>query len=508
MKIAGWQPTNFPAERRAMNEHDPDEVRVESPWTAARIAALVQTRAVDLKGDSRIDFRHQEERRTEEESSAPTHVSGRLPEGWSLNHLVSLDHHEFVDSAYRVLLGRAPTTDEHAEMLTALVRGDTKTALLASLRYCPEGRARGVPVGGKLRYRYLAQRIFRVPVIGPLLEWLAAVWRLPASLRYFRAKEQMMADTMLSIEQTNRALAAERMHSMRTHGRSADEKHDELVRLEDRQDTLLVEIEQLRHEHVMARMRADETRARLEALLPPALADSLDLVGQSLVPLARERARISNEVATSALTPEARYALFETVFYESAVVATKQRVYLQYLNRELTEKWPFLDLGCGRGEFVRILRSEGVSTVGVDINPIGLAALRADGFDVVEQDLLEFLKMDSRTFSGASALQVAEHLDSEQVQRMLALVAPRLAPGAVLIVETPNPLSPYALGLFHTDPTHKAPIPPERLRFDVEATGFERSRTLFQARIPESEFAGPNPRAYYADYAIIAYRSA
>ena len=34
-----------------------------------------------------------------------------------------------------------------------------------------------------------------------------------------------------------------------------------------------------------------------------------------------------------------------------------------------------------------------------------------------------------------------------------------------------------------------------------------RARTLFQARIPDGEFAGPDPRAYYGDYAIIARRA-
>jgi SAM-dependent methyltransferase len=490
-----------------MSKRDPQDLRWKSPWSASRVAEIIQMQAIRL-GDSRNNLPPSEENTgTNKKSEAPPYFSRGLIEGWSLNQLVLLDHHEFVDNAYRVLLGRPPTAVEHAHMLTALLRGDAKTWLLGSLRYCPEGCARGVPVGGELRYRYLAQRLFRVPGVGRLLEWIAALWRLPTSLRYFRAKEQMMAGNVLSIEQTIRALAAEGTRSMRTNWPSADEIHDELVRLEGRQDTLLLEIEQLRHEHVMATMRADETRARLEALSPPPLGDSLEVVGQPLVPVARERAGISEQVPMLSLTREARYALFQTVFYESAVVAVKQRVYLPYLNRELTKQWPFLDLGCGRGEFLRILRSDDVSAVGVDNNPTNLDALRADGFDVVEQDLLEFLKTDSRTFSGASALQVAEHLESEQIQRMLALLASRLAPGAVLILETPNPLSPYALGLFHTDPTHKAPIPPERLRFDIEAAGFERSRTLFQARIPGNEFAGPDPRAYYADYAIIAYRS-
>jgi SAM-dependent methyltransferase len=490
-----------------MNKPDPRDLRAESPWTASRIAELIRMQAARL-GNARNHLPPSEENTgTNQESEASQHFSHGLIEGWSLHQLVLLDHHEFVDNAYRILLGRPATAIEHAQMLAALLRGDAKTWLLGSLRYGPEGCARGAPVGGELRYRYLAQRLFRVPGVGPLLEWIAAHWRLPTSLRYFRAKEQMMAGTVLSIEQTIRALAAEGTPGRRTHGSSGEENHAELVRLEARQDQLLVEIEQLRHEHVMATMRADEARARLEALCPPPLGDSLEVVGQSLVQVARERAGIPEQVPTLSLTPEARYSLFETMFYESAVVAVKQRIYLPYLNRELTEKWPFLDLGCGRGEFLRILRRDDVRAVGVDNNPTNLGALRADGFDVVEQDLLEFLQTDSRTFSGASALQVAEHLESEQIQQMLALLASRLAPGAVLILETPNPLSPYALGLFHTDPTHKAPIPPERLRFDIEAAGFERSRTLFQARIPGDKFAGPDPRAYYADYAIIAYRS-
>ena len=64
------------------------------------------------------------------------------------------------------------------------------------------------------------------------------------------------------------------------------------------------------------------------------------------------------------------------------------------------------------------------------------------------------------------------------------------------------------MGVFHTDPTHISPIPPERMRYSIEAAGFERATTLYQARIPANQFAGPDPRAYYADYAIIAYRTA
>jgi SAM-dependent methyltransferase len=418
-----------------------------------------------------------------------------------LNQILQLNHREFVEAAYRFVLHREPSPDECASMLGALIRGDTKSSLLAALRYCAEGRARAVVVDRSFRHRHLLQRGFGLRGVGPLLERLATFWRLPASLRLSRAMEQWLAGEVLDQGQAIRAMNA-------TRGGVAEgaDTAGELARLQRRMGDLVADIARLERAQATANAREQETRARLQAIDRPSLGDTLEVVGAPLHARARQVSGISDGVPTSALSPDTRYALFENAFYDSAIVAVKQRVYLPYLDRDLTQSLPFLDLGCGRGEFLRILRGEQIDVVGVDTNATALAALRSDGFEVHEQDLLAFLQTDTRTYSGAAALQVAEHLDAEQIERMLALLAPRLATGAILIVETPNPLSPFALGQFHTDPTHIAPLPPERLRFTVEAAGFDRSRTLFQARIPLPEFAGPDARAYYMDYAVIAYR--
>ena len=556
-----------------MSKGAPTTTERESGWSASRIADLIQAEAARLS-DGAVRCAPP----AFEESRAPKQFQQPLEKPCSLDQLAWPDHHEFVDNAYRVLLGRSPTAAEHDEMLAALLRGDAKTWLLGKLRYGAEGRARGVFVEG-LRDRYLAQKLFRIRGFGPLIEWLSAVSRLPGSLRYFRAITQTAAGARLDARESAGAMAADQSRDLgaireamtadaEEHARNiqavreATDGHvdaltgtfdahrkatdatasdlarkidtirettetavkeltrntgvireaieanrDALARLERQYAALSGDVELLKKEQVVVRTREEASRARLDAVSRPQLADTLEEQGRPLVKLARERAEIPADVSTSSLTAQARYALFETMFYESAVVAVKQRVYLQYLDRELAQRFPFLDLGCGRGEFLQILQGEGVGTVGVDVNPSSFAHLRSGGFEVVEQDLVHFLETDRRTYCGASALQVAEHLTSEQIDRMLALVAVRLAPGALLILETPNPLSPFALGLFHTDPTHIAPLPPERLRFSVEAAGFERSRTLYQARIPENQFAGPDPRAYYADYAIIAYRS-
>lgn len=286
------------------------------------------------------------------------------------------------------------------------------------------------------------------------------------------------------------------------------ERLDEYSRLNALHEEMLRTVERLEADVRAAGERASDAKSTLDRMLPPRLTDTLEITGDPIVELARQRCAIPSTRPTPALSAHERYALFEAAFYDSTIVAKKQRIYVRYFDRGLARYGPFLDLGCGRGEFLQILRSEGIASVGVDSNPIALAPLRAEGFNVVLRDLVEFLETDRRTYCGASALQVAEHLTHEQLERMLSLVAKRLVPGAPLIIETPNPLSPFALARFHTDPTHVVPLPPERLRFAIEAAGFERSLTLFQARAPGDPFSGPDPLAYYMDYAVIGYRGA
>lgn len=250
-----------------------------------------------------------------------------------------------------------------------------------------------------------------------------------------------------------------------------------------------------------------EIRKGLDAILPSVTPPTLEIVGEPFLPRALERTGIVPGQSLSELSSDAKYALFESVFYESNPVAEKQGIYGPYIDAVARSGLPFLDLGCGRGEFLRILRASGVDGVGVDINADAVARIKQDGFDVVRGDIVDFLRHDRRLYCGAAALQVVEHFTAAQLEAMLELLPARLAPEAVLILETPNPLSPFALARFHTDPTHIVPLPPERLRFAVELAGFTRTRTLFQARVPADQFTGPDLVAQFVDYAIIAFKS-
>jgi SAM-dependent methyltransferase len=143
---------------------------------------------------------------------------------------------------------------------------------------------------------------------------------------------------------------------------------------------------------------------------------------------------------------------------------------------------PVLDLGCGRGELLLMLREAGVEATGIDGDPALIAAARRRGLDVVEGDVLEVLRTLGDASRGAvTAFHLFEHLPPAILAAILAEVRRVLRPGGLLIAECPNP---HALrvgaALFWQDPTHSRPLLPETLGVFLRAAGFEitRSETL------------------------------
>jgi SAM-dependent methyltransferase len=143
---------------------------------------------------------------------------------------------------------------------------------------------------------------------------------------------------------------------------------------------------------------------------------------------------------------------------------------------------PVLDLGCGRGELLLMLREAGVEATGIDGDPALAAAARRRGLDVVEGDVLDVLRTFGDDSRGAvTAFHLFEHLPPAILAAVLAEARRVLRQGGLLIAECPNP---HALrvgaALFWQDPTHHRPLLPETLEVFLRAAGFEitRSETL------------------------------
>jgi glycosyltransferase involved in cell wall biosynthesis/SAM-dependent methyltransferase len=156
------------------------------------------------------------------------------------------------------------------------------------------------------------------------------------------------------------------------------------------------------------------------------------------------------------------YRGFEDLFRGSEqMIRDRQRVYLPLL----AGHEPVLDAGCGRGEFLDLLKAAGIAYRGVDLDSDMVARCREKGHENVEQgDLLELIERTPPNSLGAIfSAQVIEHLEFAQLRRFLELGLSRLRPGGLLIVETVNPHSAAALKAFWVDPTHEHPLFPETM---------------------------------------------
>ena len=175
-------------------------------------------------------------------------------------------------------------------------------------------------------------------------------------------------------------------------------------------------------------------------------------------------------VVSAHAAPHFDYARFADRFRGSEeYVRNNQRVYLPYLEGRRS----VLDIGCGRGEFLDLMREAGIGARGIDLDPESVALCQSKGHQAEVADLFEWLpEQPGGAFDGIVSAQVIEHLPPERLPGMIGLCAEKLAPGGVLVLETPNPecLAIFATH-FYLDPTHTRPIPPSLLVFYFEEAG-------------------------------------
>jgi O-antigen chain-terminating methyltransferase len=202
--------------------------------------------------------------------------------------------------------------------------------------------------------------------------------------------------------------------------------------------------------------------------------------------------------------PQQFYSYFSEMWgegYEEHLIR-QYSAYLPFIQKNVAA--PFLDIGCGAGEFVEFLSAREVVAQGVDMNAEEVARASMRGLNVQCGDALDYLNNHEIAFSGVSMLQVVEHLPPESLFRLVPAIYRALRPGGIAIVETINTKHPLAFHTFYMDPTHTRPIPSDYLVFLLQWHGFVNVNIIYTLPMAHTHRQGLDPSTAYFNYALIA----
>jgi SAM-dependent methyltransferase len=198
-------------------------------------------------------------------------------------------------------------------------------------------------------------------------------------------------------------------------------------------------------------------------------------------------------------TPGARLDFADLFRGPADFIADRQRAYLPLLEGRTR----IVDLGCGRGEFLELLRENGLHGIGVELDAAMVERGRAQGLTLEHADAYDYLgSVPDSSLDVIFSAQVIEHVPSDRLQELLELAYRKLDKDGLFIAETVNPESYEALKTFHVDLTHQRPIYPQVLLYLCQQASFRSARIFYPC-------AGGFTQANYQDsgeYAVIAVR--
>lgn len=365
------------------------------------------------------------------------HFQPRTDDHYDINELLQFHDHHFIWNAYRAILKREPDEAGYQGYLELLRSGRrNKIDILASLRSSPEGERAHVAIEGLGRARF--RRFYRIPVLGYLAELAVSLLRLPALIRSQRQLENHFSA---------------------------------------QQDRIASYVDERISSQVSELKRLDQNSARFAESLTRLYERQTDIASlqqQQLAALLRNQSATNTATGKQAQVPDELYAaLARHLRGDSETTKNDLKPYLA-LVKEAGINSRVVDLGCGRGEWLELLKENGIEATGVEANSVLSNEARKKRLTVVSAAAIEYLRgLSEGSLNLVTGFHLLEHLEFAQLVELLKEIKRTLKPGGLVILETPNPKN-LVVGAcnFYSDPTHRQPLFPETVQFLLSHCGF------------------------------------
>jgi O-antigen chain-terminating methyltransferase len=201
-------------------------------------------------------------------------------------------------------------------------------------------------------------------------------------------------------------------------------------------------------------------------------------------------------------------------------IKRRQSIYLPIVQEVCAgvEDAQVLDVGCGRGEWLELLKEQQLTGIGIDFNSVLVKECTERNLQVIEAEALQYLRqLPPDSVAAVTCFHIIEHLPFLMMIKLFDEAFRVVKTGGVVIFETPNPEN-LLVGActFYLDPTHHNPLPPELTKYLLASRGFSRVEIKRLHPYPESsKITGAetdlinrlNDLLYgFQDYAVIGYK--
>src|SRR5262245_36195976 len=327
-------------------------------------------------------------------------LKGGLRMHWHVEELLGYEDEQFVRASSLAVLGREPDASESERYLGGLRAGHlSKPGLLAILASSDEARRAGGRIDGLWLAR-VSERLARLPLIGRLLSKVAKrldIFQLRREVSRLRTGQLVYRNAILELLEVNHWL---------------------------------------RGQNVAANANLLSRQLALAQSLfsgAPQEANATELTGPRGL-LSRAPAR-QDRVAPM-------YVKFEDKFRGSRQdIKGRVSVYLDEIRAAGagTAAEPVIDIVCGRGEGLEVLKEQGLTGIGVDMNRDCVKQCQRLGLEAIHDDaLLQLGQRPAASCGAVTAFHMVEHLSLQTLMELLAQARRVLKPGGLLILETPN----------------------------------------------------------------------
>ena len=188
-------------------------------------------------------------------------------------------------------------------------------------------------------------------------------------------------------------------------------------------------------------------------------------------------------IKSSQLNEQHKFDAFYLAFEDACrgtdeETSSKLQPYVPYIQQVVDQFGPLtsaVDIGCGRGEWLDLLRQFNIAAQGVDLNQVMIDHCLVQGHQVEQADALTWMQQQQpQSQHLVSSFHVIEHIPFNEYYLWFEQFSRILAPGGMLILETPNPENVLVGShTFYHDPTHLNPITPTLLEFTAKFFGLQ-----------------------------------